>query len=296
MGLPSRSLNSGRQIIQDHPRSPRHVRLPPSPQSHTTPRTRSGCKVAGAAVDGPQSSLAPLGGAPRAHPLPVSTQTRELSVTASREDSREARLPGTQRGGNTERALLCALAYASRAHSAGHQGAAPPCDGNAAGQGRTPPRSEGRRPAGRALPVSCTRPLWPTDGAVSVPLAPHRRDVRGRKQPRPAVALPAAATGKSVAQTRGSVFSRARSPPALARVTPRGVNVPHGPGSTGGSASSRDRLTALGPPMEGPRPPARPPTLPASDGTVNGAGAQAGEAEALSVRNTLRASAWHAEI
>lgn len=177
MGLPSRSLNSGRQIIRDHPRSPRHIRLPPSPQSHTTPRTRSGCKVAGAAVDGPQSSLAPLGGAPRAHPLPVSTQTRELSVTASREDSREARLPGTRRGRNAERALLCALAYASRAHSAGHQGAAPPCDGNAAGRGRTPPRSEGRRPAGRALPVSCTRPLWPhRRGRVSAagPAPPRR--------------------------------------------------------------------------------------------------------------------------
>lgn len=151
-------------------------------------------------------------------------------------------------------------------------------------------------PRGGRFLCPAPAPPGPTDGAVSVPLAPHRRDVRGRKQPRPAVALPAAATGKSVAQTRGGVFSRARSPPALARVTPRGVNVPHGPGSTGGSASSRDRLTALGPPTEGPRPPARPPTLPASDGTVNGAGAQAGEAGALSVRNTLRASAWHAEI
>lgn len=154
----------------------------------------------------------------------------------------------------------------------------------------------GTTPRGAGASCVLHPPPGPTDGAVSVPLAPHRRDVRGRKQPRPAVALPTAATGKSVAQTRGGVFSRARSPPALARVTPRGVNVPHGPGSTGGSASSRDRLTALGPPTEGPRPPARPPTLPASDGTVNGAGAQAGEAGALSVRNTLRASAWHAEI
>lgn len=32
----------------------------------------------------------------------------------------------------------------------------------------------------------------------------------------------------SVAQTRGGLFSRALSPPALARVTPRGVNVPVG--------------------------------------------------------------------
>lgn len=91
---------------------------------------------------------------------------------------------------------------------------------------RLGPRDDAPR-GGRFL-CPAPAPSGPTDGAVSVPLAPHRRDVRGRKQPRPAVALPAAATGKSVAQTRGGVFSRARSPPALARVTPRGVNVPVG--------------------------------------------------------------------
>lgn len=186
MGLPSRSLNSGRQIIQDHPRSPRHPRPPTVPTSRTFASvtakphdTSHKVRLQGSGSRCRRTAVQP--GAPRrdprAHPLPVSTQTRELSVTASREDSREARLPGTRRGGNTERALLCALAYASRAHSAGHQGAAPPCDGNAAGRGRTPPRSEGRRPAGRALPVSCTRPPWPhRRGRVSAagPAPPRR--------------------------------------------------------------------------------------------------------------------------